>query len=95
MCTVSSCGAYVHTTLDDSYLSGGIDLHDHAPNPELIQVKKLREQIKKRAIDEVMPVGMIYDEEMAKVSISTSATTIFPTNQEICKYSSTLFEQAR
>ena len=89
MCTVSSCGAYVHTTLDDSYLSGGTDLHDHAPNPELIQVKKLREQIKKRAIDEVMPVGMIYDEEMAKVSMNTSATAIFPTNQEICKYSST------
>ena len=35
---------------------------------------------------------MIYDEEMAKVSMSTSAVAIFPTNHKICTYSLTLFE---
>ena len=45
-------------------------LDDHASNPELIEVK---------------PVEMIYDEEMAKVSMSTSAIAMFPTNHEICR----------
>ena len=70
MCIISSCKVYVHTTLDDSYWSGGTEPHDHSLNPELIEVK---------------PVRMIYDEEMAKVSMSTSAIAMFPTNHEICR----------
>ena len=90
-CIVSSCKVYVHATLDDLYLRRETEPHEHAPNPELIEVKKVREQ-KKHAIDEVMSVEMIYDEEMAKVSMSTSAVAIFPTNHKICTYSLTLFE---
>ena len=90
ICVVSSCKVYVHTTLEDSYLSGGINPHDHAPNPDLIEVKKIRQQIKKRVIDEITPVGMIYDEEMAKVSMSTSALAILLTSHGICTCASTL-----
>ena len=40
--------------------------------------------------DFFISVGMIYDEEMAKVSMSTSALAMFPTNHEICTCTSPL-----
>ena len=86
VCVVSGCSRYVHTSLDDVYIDGGRDDHDHSPNPELIEFKRVRQQIKERALNEVIPVGMIYDEEMAKVNMSVSALAIFPTNNEMCRY---------
>ena len=84
---VSGCQVYVHTSLNDLYLNGGIDDHDHAPNPEKIEVNQVRQKMKVRALSEMTPVGMIYDEELAKVTMSSSALAIFPTNTEICEYS--------
>ena len=63
MCVVSGCRVYVQTTLSDLYLGGGTDSHCHAPNPELIEVKQVRHQMKERALNEMSSVGMIYDEE--------------------------------
>ena len=87
MCVVSGCRVYVQTTLNDLYLGGGTDSHCHAPNPELIEVKQVRHQMKERAINEMSSVGMIYDEEIAKTTMSSTALAIFPTNTEICKCS--------
>lgn len=87
MCLVSGCRVYVQTTSNDLYLGGGTDIHCHALNPELIEVKQVRHQMKERAINEMSSVGMIYDEEIAKTTMSSTALAIFPTNSEICKCS--------
>jgi hypothetical protein len=86
VCVVKGCRVHVHTSLNDEYSGGGTDAHSHAPNPELIQVKKVRQKMKERALNEVTSVGMIYDEEIAKSTMTRSALAIFPTNTEICKY---------
>ena len=70
VCIVSGCLMYVHTTLDDVHIDSGQEQHDHSQNSELIEVKRVRQQIKERALTELIPVGMIYDEQMAKVNMS-------------------------
>lgn len=47
ICVIRSCKIYVHTTMEVLYLSSGINSHDHAPNPELIEVKQVCEQMRK------------------------------------------------
>jgi hypothetical protein len=86
VCVVKGCRVYVHTSLNDEYSGGGKDAHSHAPNPELIQVKNVRQKMKERALNEVTSVGMIYDEEIAKATMTRSALAIFPADTEICKY---------
>ncbi|CAF1488879.1 unnamed protein product [Adineta ricciae] len=83
VCVIRGCQVYVHTTLSNEYAGGGTDLHSHAPNPELVQVKKVRQKMKERALNEVTLIGMIYEEEIAKSSMTRSALAIFPTNSEI------------
>lgn len=87
VCVVSGCRVSVQTLLNDLYVCGGTDAHFHPPNPELIEVKQVRHQMKERALSEMTPVGMIYDEEMTQASMSSSALAIFPTSTEICEYS--------
>jgi surfactin synthase thioesterase subunit len=77
---------YVHTSLNDEYSGGGTDAHSRALNPELIQVKQVRQKMKERALKEVTSVGMIYDEEIAKATMTRLALAIFPADTEICKY---------
>ncbi|CAF0883326.1 unnamed protein product [Rotaria sordida] len=64
-------------------LSGGKSIHDHETNPDLIDAKCLRQQMKERVINELTPISVIYEEEMAKTPLSDSATGTFPTNQEL------------
>jgi hypothetical protein len=85
VCTVSGCNIYVHTDINNNYLCGGKNEHEHAANPELIEVRQTRGEIKRRAMNELTPIGMIYDEEMSKTTMSSSAIAVFPTIHEICK----------
>ncbi|CAF3896364.1 unnamed protein product [Rotaria sordida] len=57
--------------------------HEHAANPELLEVHQTRQQIKRRVINELTPTGAVYDEEMSKASMSSTAIAIFPTVHEI------------
>ena len=82
---VKDCGIYVHTDIDQNYLSGGQTDHGHPANPESLQVKKTREQIKQRVLNEATPIGKIYDEEMTKIAMNSVAVAIFPTVHEMCK----------
>ncbi|CAF4339437.1 unnamed protein product, partial [Rotaria sordida] len=72
-----------HTEENDVYISGGKGIHDHETNPDLIDAKCLRQQIKQRVINELTPISVIYEEEMAKTPLSDSTTATFPTNQEL------------
>ncbi|CAF0970596.1 unnamed protein product [Rotaria sordida] len=82
-CIVKNCNIYVHTDINNNYLFGGKSEHGHSPNPEFIEVKKTREQIKQRVINEQTPIGKIYDEEMSKTVMNSVAIAIFPTINEI------------
>ena len=69
MCAVSGCTIRIQTDENDIYLCAGKDTHNHEANPELIQTTRLRQQIKQRVVDELIPINMIYEQEIAKASL--------------------------
>ena len=86
VCMISGCSVTVHTSEDDSYLRGGKSLHDHESSSDFIETTRLRHQMKQRALNELTPINIIYEEEIAKASLNISALATFPTNQEICEW---------
>ena len=86
ICTATGCNIFVHTDINNVYIGGGKIYHEHAASPELIEVKQTRQRIKDRVLNEVTSIGNIYDEEMMKTCMSSTAVAIFPTIHEICKY---------
>ena len=91
ICVNNSCKTAVHTDLNDVYLSGGKSLHDHEPNPDAITARKVRHNIKERAWKEIIPIPMIYEQEIAKVPPNSTAIAILPTSREICMFSQVIF----
>jgi hypothetical protein len=85
MCAVSGCEVRIQTDENDVYLCGGKDTHNHAANSDLIEQTRLRQKIKQRVADELTPINMIYEQEIAKASLSFSALATFPTSHEVCK----------
>lgn len=82
---------YVHTDLNDKYIRGSTEEHNHEPNPEMIKAKQFRQQVKERALKEIVPISIIYTEEISKISDSSTTLAILPTSQEICKFILTMF----
>jgi hypothetical protein len=82
---VTGCSVLLHTDENDMYLCGGQVEHDHEPNLDLIQTTRLRQQMKERVLNELTPIGVIYEEEIMKASLNDSALATFPTNQQICR----------
>ncbi|CAF1684147.1 unnamed protein product, partial [Adineta ricciae] len=68
---------------NDVYVKGGIEVHDHEPNPDLIAARIVRNKIKERAVQENIPLSMIYEQEISNSSINATTTAILPTCQEI------------
>ncbi|CAM4834891.1 unnamed protein product [Rotaria magnacalcarata] len=77
------CTVYVHTDTNNVYLGSDVPEHDHEPNPELLEVRKVRQKIKERALNEIIPISMIYEQETSRTSISSITLAILPTSQEI------------
>ena len=75
----------VHIDENDVYLYRGKCDHHHESNADVIQTTHLRQQMKERVLNELTPIGIIYEEEMAKAPLSTASVATFPTNQEIRK----------
>ncbi|CAF4124927.1 unnamed protein product [Rotaria magnacalcarata] len=91
MCVVSGCSVVVHTDENVTYICGGKYDHNHESNSDLIQKKRLRQQMKQRVLNELTPIGAIHEDEIAKSSLSASGVATFPTHQEIYQ----TFAQAR
>ncbi|CAF3239279.1 unnamed protein product [Rotaria sp. Silwood2] len=73
----------IHTDENDVYIYGSKVDHDHQPNPDLIQTKRLRREMKQRIVNELTPIAVIYEEETAKAPVDRAVLAAFPTNQEI------------
>ncbi|CAF1557259.1 unnamed protein product, partial [Adineta steineri] len=52
-------------------------------NPELVEVRQVRQKIKERALQEIIPISIIYEQETSKASISSTTLAILPTSHEI------------
>jgi hypothetical protein len=67
------------------YICGSKTDHDHQPNSDLIQTKRLRQEMKHCVVNELTPIAVIYEEETAEASVDRAVLAAFPTNQEIRK----------
>ncbi|CAF4412436.1 unnamed protein product, partial [Rotaria magnacalcarata] len=61
-CTEQSCTVTLHTDLNDVLVKVKGD-HSHPPEPDEIEIRKFKQNLKQRAIQETAPIPKIYDEE--------------------------------
>lgn len=86
VCSSAGCNVTVHTDLNDEYRCGGTAEHNHEPNPDMVLARQVRQNIKERAVNEVIPIAMIYEQEVSKPSVTTTTVAILPTCQEIGEF---------
>lgn len=84
ICTHTECSVKLHTDINNELLQI-IGEHCHPQESEKIEVREFREIVKQRVIHETAPIPRIYDEECAKLMLSTLAIAILPSEREISK----------
>ncbi|CAF4051626.1 unnamed protein product [Rotaria sordida] len=90
-CEDSRCTVTARTDLQDTLLNIKGD-HCHPPEPEEIQIRTFKQVVKARAISESTPIPQIYDEEAARMDLSTLSIAALPSQREL---SSTLNKARR
>ncbi|CAF3744495.1 unnamed protein product [Rotaria sordida] len=81
-CEDSCCTVTARTDLEDNILNIKGD-HCHPPEPEEIQIRVFKQVVKARAISENTPIPQIYDEEAARINLSTLAIAALPSQGEL------------
>lgn len=81
-CMDPSCTVTVHTDLDDAILKLNDD-HCHPPEPEEVQIRIFKQSVKERAIAEATPIPQLYDEEAARIDLSTLSIATLPSQREL------------
>lgn len=82
ICTYTGCSSKIHTSLDNQLISV-IDNHNHPSEKEKIEIRRLREKMKERAVVETTPIPQIYEEEWARMMLSFAAIAITPSEREM------------
>lgn len=77
ICKTKNCGASIHTDLNCNFMQSN-GTHNHLVEPEEIEIKRFREALKERVINETTPISKIYDEEMVKANLSPETLTNVP-----------------
>ncbi|CAF1392568.1 unnamed protein product, partial [Rotaria sordida] len=64
-CANRSCAVLLHTNLNDEFVrfSGSMTEHSHPPNPAELEIINLREEMRKRAEHELLPLQEIAEQE--------------------------------
>ncbi len=83
VCIHNGCKVSIHTDINDTYVCGGDTQHDHEPNPEMIAIRKVRQKMKERALEETIPTTMIYEQEVSNASLDSMTLAVLPTSLEM------------
>ncbi|CAF1603063.1 unnamed protein product [Adineta ricciae] len=91
ICMENGCGVFVHTDLNNKFLSitGG---HNHVARPNIIEMKAPKEKMKPRILNETTSITKIYDEEIAPAGVAESVAAQFLT---VIKYLSSMSKTPR
>ncbi|CAF4635139.1 unnamed protein product, partial [Rotaria sp. Silwood2] len=81
-CEDSCCTVTARTDLEDIILNVNGD-HCHPPEPEEIQIRTFKQVVKVRAISESTLIPQIYDEEAARIDLTTLSITALPSQREL------------
>jgi hypothetical protein len=84
ICQSNSCAANVHTNVDNQFIKAN-GQHRHLPAPERIEVRDLKNKVKKRVEDETTSVPKIYEEELARSNLSSTALVFAPLSFDASK----------
>ncbi|CAF3522849.1 unnamed protein product [Rotaria sp. Silwood2] len=79
-CANRSCGLLLHTTLNDEFIrfSGNVTEHSHPPNPAELEIRNLRENMRKRAENELVPLQEIAEQEVRRGLLTGEALGVLP-----------------
>ncbi|CAF3694570.1 unnamed protein product [Rotaria sp. Silwood1] len=81
-CTTNNCHAHIQTDLNNNFLSSSGE-HNQLLEQEDLQVKKFRQIVRSRVMNETAPVSKIYDEEISKAQFSPELLASVPLIHEI------------
>ncbi|CAF5074200.1 unnamed protein product, partial [Rotaria sp. Silwood1] len=81
-CKTKSCKAHVHTDLNNNFLVSNGE-HNHLLEPEELEIKQFRQNLKERVINETSPISKIYDEQISKSHLSPDVLANLPLAHEI------------
>ncbi|CAF4231419.1 unnamed protein product, partial [Rotaria magnacalcarata] len=76
------CTVTVHTDVDDVMLNINGD-HCHPREPKEIQIRKFKQAVKIHAIHEITPIPQIYDEEAARIYVSTLSIAFYHLREKL------------
>ena len=82
---VRTCPATVHTRESDQIVSHSSN-HNHFATPEHIELLQFRNQLKRRVLAESIPIGRVYEEELASANLSLPVLSIALTSKEAREY---------
>lgn len=85
ICTDSNCNVYVHTNLENEFFLVTGD-HNHITDPNIFEIKSLKDKMKNRILSETTSITKIYDEEVTKASLTDEAVAALPTVIEYRMY---------
>ncbi|CAF4832204.1 unnamed protein product [Rotaria socialis] len=71
-----------HTDINDVLVKVKGD-HSHPPEPDEIEIRKFKQHLKQRAIQETVPIPKIYDEESSRFCLTSLSIAILPAQREI------------
>ncbi|CAF2038704.1 unnamed protein product [Rotaria magnacalcarata] len=77
------CTVTVHTDVDDVMLNINGD-HCHSCEPEEIQIRKFKQAVNARTVNETTPIPQIYDEEATRIDLSTLPIASLTSQREGC-----------
>ena len=79
-CANRRCGVLLHTSLNDEFVrfSGSITEHSHPPNPAELEIRNLREEMRKRAENELLPLQEIAEQEVRTGLLTGEALAVLP-----------------
>ncbi|CAF4733615.1 unnamed protein product, partial [Rotaria sp. Silwood2] len=80
-CHSNDCVANVNTDKNDHFIRSN-DQHHHTPEPEQIELRNLKRKVKERVQTETSSIPKIYEEELARSNLSSTALTLASTAAE-------------
>jgi hypothetical protein len=84
-CNSVGCVATVHTNQNDEFLKAN-GQHYHMPSPEQIELRNLRQKVKERVQVGTNSVPKIYEEELVRSNLSSTALVLAPVALEASKF---------
>ncbi|CAF4112348.1 unnamed protein product [Rotaria sordida] len=79
-CTDRSCGMILYTNLDDEFIrfARKVTDHSHLPNPAQLKIRNLRETMRERAENELLPLHEIAEQEIRKALLTAETRAVLP-----------------